>query len=133
MPSPSDVTEQLHSLGFRASKEALRALLEDATKSRLSPVQIIEKLSALEWREREARNLARRTKTAALGTFKTLERFDWNHPRSIDRDLYERLSTTVAFLQPGNNVLRGQSGVGKTTLAQNLGLAAMVQGYTESP
>ena len=31
MPSPSDVTEQLHSLGFRASKEALRALLEEAT------------------------------------------------------------------------------------------------------
>ncbi len=131
MPSSNDVIEQLRTLGFRTSKEALRALLEEATKSRLSPVQFAEKLAALERRERDARNLAARTKAAALGTFKTLDRFDWNHPRSVDRDLYERLATSLEFLDAGNNVLlRGQSGVGKTTLAQNLGLAALAQGYT---
>lgn len=131
MPSSNDVTELLRSLGFRASKEALRALLEEATKSRLSPVQFAEKLSELERRERDTRNLAARTKAAALGTFKTLDRFDWNHPRTIDRDLYERLATSLDFLDAGHNVLlRGQSGVGKTTLAQNFGLAALTQGYT---
>lgn len=75
-------------------------------------------------------NCLRRTKAATLGSFKPLDRFDWNHPRSIDRALYENL-LELAFLEPGENVLlRGQSGVGKTNLAQNLCFAALQRGHT---
>jgi DNA replication protein DnaC len=78
---------------------------------------------------RDAANLARRTRAATLGPFAPLDSFDWNHPRSIDRALYERL-LTLDFLARGENVLlRGPSGVGKTTLAQNLALAALNAGY----
>lgn len=125
-----DVIEGLRRIGIRASHEALSALLTHAAKSRLTHVQFCEELVALEVREREARNLARRTKTATLGTFKSLDQFDWNHPRQIDRDLYDEL-LTLDFVEHGQNVLmRGQSGVGKTTLAQNLGLRALERGYT---
>lgn len=129
MPT-DDVTNQLRSLGLRAPKEALRALLEQMTKTRASPVEVCEKLVALECREREARNLASRTRQATLGKFKPLDAFDWNHPRSIDRPLYEELHT-LGFIETANNVLfRGPSGVGKTMLAQNLGQAALERGYT---
>lgn len=131
MPSPKTTTlsDALRGLGFRTPREAMRALLEDATKRRLSPVQTCEQLVALERRERDAKNLARRTRAATLGQFKTLDEFDWSHPRTIDRDLYEWL-TTLEFVQSGHNVLfRGPSGVGKTTLAQNLGLMALQVGY----
>lgn len=62
---------------------ALRALLNHLTKSRASPVESLEQLVALECRERDARNLASRTKHATLSSFKPLA----GHalPRPIDR------------------------------------------------
>lgn len=131
MPDSSlDLPEMLRALGFRTSKGALAAFITHATKSRLSPAQTLEQLVALERRERDACNLARRTKLATLGRMRTLDRFDWNHPRKIDRGLYEAL-LGLAFVEQRHNVLfRGPSGVGKTTLAQNLGLEALKRGYS---
>ena len=82
MPT-DDVTDGLRSIGLRTSKEALRALLDHATRSRLAPAETCEHLIALERRERDARNLAARTKAATLGKVKPLDRFDWSHPRKI--------------------------------------------------
>jgi DNA replication protein DnaC len=130
MPSPNDVTDALHSLGFRTPDDALLAFLQDTTQRRLSPTEVCEGLVALERRERDARNLARRARCATLGTFKPLDRFDWAHPRSIERVLYEKL-LGLDFIERAENVLlRGASGVGKTTLAQNLGEAALEHGYS---
>jgi DNA replication protein DnaC len=129
MKSPDDVVEGLQSLGFRAPNDTLRALLEQCTKSRATPMETCERLVALERRERDVRNLARRTRFATLGSFKALDGFDWNHPRSIDRALYEELHG-LDFIERRENVLfRGQSGVGKTMLAQNLAQAALEKGY----
>ncbi len=91
MSDPTDLSELLRKLGFRALRDTLVPWLAHATKSKLSPAQVVEELCALERREREARNLARRAKIATLGNPKPLDRFDWNHPRSIDRELDEHL------------------------------------------
>jgi DNA replication protein DnaC len=129
--SNDDVATQLQALGFRVSLPALRAFFEHTTKSRIGPVEVCEKLVEMERRERESRNLLARTRLATLGKFATLDRFDWNHPRSIDRSLYEHLHSSLDFIDRGDNVLlRGQSGVGKTMLAQNLGFAALTRGYS---
>jgi len=114
MTTTSDPAEALGALGFRASAEALRALLAHATKSKLSPAEVCLELTALEKRERDARNL-----------------FDWTHPRAIDRELYEEQHESLGFLARGENILlRGQAGVGKSTLAKHLGLAALAKGHT---
>jgi DNA replication protein DnaC len=127
----NDPVELLRALGFRASAEALRALLAHATKSKLSPAELVIELAALEKRERDARNHEARTKAATIGAVKPLDRFDWNHPREIDRELYEELLGTLGFIERGENVLfRGQPGVGKSTLAKHLGLAALAKGHT---
>jgi DNA replication protein DnaC len=129
--SNDDVLLRLQRLGFRLPLDALRDFLEHAARERLSPLAMAERLVELERREREARNLAARTRLAMLGKFQTLERFDWNHPRRIDRALYERLHKTLEFVDRAENVLlRGPSGVGKTTLAQNLGLSGLTHGYS---
>ena len=130
MPSLDDVVSALRALGIRAPPDTLNALITHLSKSRASPVQCFEDLVALERRERDARNLESRTKAATLGAFKPLDRFDWNHPRSIDRPLYEEL-LELGFLSRGENVLlRGQSGVGKTNLAQALAHTALLKGHS---
>ena len=131
MSESTDLVELLRKIGLRASRDAIDAWLTHIAKAKASPAQTIEQLCTLEQREREARNLARRAKMATLGTPKSLDRFDWNHPRSVDRELYEQLHSSLDFVRKGENVLlRGQAGVGKTTLAQNLGLRALERGYT---
>ena len=126
----SELFDLMCRLGLRLPREALDALLAHAHKSRLSATELLEQLCALEQRERDARNLARRTKAAAINNCVALDKFDWNHARTIDRHLYESL-LTLEFLSRGENVLfRGQAGVGKTTLAQNLGIRALEKGHT---
>ena len=131
MTTSHDPAEAIRSVGFRASADAIRALLAHATKNKLSPAQMCLELCTLEKRERDTRNLEARTKAATLGPVKPLDRFDWSHPRTIDRELFEEQHETLGFLQRGENVLlRGQAGVGKSTLAKHLGLAALAKGHT---
>ena len=131
MTTANDPADALRALGFRASAEAIRALITHATKSKMSPAQLCLELAVLEKRERDARNLAARTKSATLGPVKPLDRFDWTHPRAIDRELFEEIHQTLGFLERGENVLfRGQAGVGKSTLAKHLGLVALAKGHT---
>ncbi len=130
MTTNSTIIDGLHKIGFRIDTATIAALLKDATKRKLTPAQVCERMIAVEQRERDARNLQRRTRAANLGAFQTMDNFDWNWARSIDKGMYEQLATLDFIDKKQNLLLRGPSGVGKTTLAKNLGLAALSQGYT---
>ena len=125
-----DVIDHLAALGFCASREQIEALLSHATKSRLSPVQLVEQLAEIERRQREARNLASRTKKATVGSHTTMDRFDWGHPRKINRPLCEQILGLDFARRHENALFRGPSGVGKTMLAQNTCTAALAAGMT---
>ena len=127
---PPDLVDALRALGLRAARDSLAALIAHATKTRMGATETLESLVTVERRARDATNLARRTTAAALGALKPRDRFDWAHPRKIDRPLIENLFQ-LDFVEHGDNVLlRGPSGVGKTLLAKLLGSAALERGYS---
>jgi DNA replication protein DnaC len=90
-----DLIDELRRLGIRTTIEPLRALLAHAVQARLGPMETIEQLVTLERRERERRNLERRTHAAHLGVVTPLDRFDWSHPRRIDRTLFVTVRSTA--------------------------------------
>ena len=80
--------------------------------------------------ERQQRSLERRLSSAKLGRFKPLAEFDWQWPSKIDQQAIQALMQ-LDFLTDANNIiLIGSNGVGKSTLAQNLGYRAVMQGHT---
>ncbi len=125
-----DLLDLLVGLGFRATREQIRALLTQLTKAHASPVQVLEQLAALERREREVRNLASRTKKASLGSTKPASEYDWQYPESVDEATYEDLLALGFMVRKQNILFRGPAGVGKTMLAKNLGLRALERGRT---
>jgi DNA replication protein DnaC len=120
----------LEKIGFRTGHDALKAFLTHAHKSRLGPTETLEQLVTLESRARETANLASRTRVACLGKFKALDRFEWSHPRKINRPLLDQLFGLEFVRQSQNVLLRGPSGVGKTMLAKNLGHTALLSGHS---
>lgn len=126
-----NLVELCRTVGLRADAAAIQSLLVHAAKAKYSPAQCVEQLCILEQREREVANLQRRRTIATLGNPKPMDKFDWNHPRKVDRALFDRQRETLDFMQSGHNMLlRGQPGVGKTTLAQYLGFRALERGHT---
>lgn len=120
--------KDLKALGLRVAPDAMQALIAHITKNNLPFVQGLEQLVVIERRERDQRNLATRMRISKLGHVPPLSDFDWNHPRKINRALYEQLLMMEFVKKRQNVLLRGPSGVGKTVLAQNLGLAAIQHG-----
>jgi DNA replication protein DnaC len=80
--------------------------------------------------ERKQRSLERRLSSAKLGRFKPLTEFDWQWPSKIDQAAVQRLMQLDFISEASNIIILGSNGVGKSTIAQNLGYKAVMQGHT---
>jgi len=112
----------------RAARLGLCGLL--ARWDEVASAPWLESLLATEEAERQRRSLERRIKNARLGRFKPLADFDWNWPRRVDRALLEEVFTLSFLADAAHVVLVGPNGVGKSTLARNLGHQALLRGHT---
>lgn len=121
---------QLTRLGFRVDEPTLEALVKEAIRGRKGPRDVVEILAETERRARDTIHLERRQRQAKLGLFLPLDKFDWHHPEKIERERYEDLLTMDFVARASNVLFRGAVGLGKTTLAKNLGFRALQQGRT---
>ena len=90
----------------------------------------LEKVLSWEFVERQQRSLERRLNNAKLGRFKPLQEFDWQWPSKIDAPAVHALMQLDFLTTSSNIIFIGSNGVGKSTLAQNLGYQAVMQGHT---
>lgn len=124
------LAEKLHALGMRYASHALDDLIALATKRRLGPAELLEKIADEELADRTRRSLERRLERSRLGRFKPMADFDWAWPKRIDRQAVESV-LRLDFLESARNVvLVAPQGLGKTMIAQNIAYNAVQAGHS---
>jgi len=91
---------------------------------KLSHFEFMELVLRDEVDRREHDSLNRRIQNARLNPQQTIERFDWNAQITIDRDRIKDLLSLNFMDRHENVILCGPVGVGKTHIANALGLIA---------
>lgn len=121
---------QLHTLKLKQILEQYSEVATQAAKAGLSHVDYLARLIEAESLERDQRALERRLAAARFPVLKTLEGFQWEWPRKINRAQVQNLFR-LAFVPARSNVIfLGGVGLGKSHLATALGHAAVVAGHT---
>jgi DNA replication protein DnaC len=115
-------------LRLRAESLHLHGLVAHWTE--IEDTAWVEQLIQWEEAERARRSLERRLSAAHIGRFKPMADFDWDWPEHIDRQTITELMSGEFLKTATNAILVGASGLGKTTLAQNIAQQAVLQGHT---
>jgi DNA replication protein DnaC len=114
-------------LGGMADVLAIRA--QQARADNLGPLDFLGMLVHDELERRRDRLVSRRVKNAGFRDVKTLDTFDWSFNASFDRAHIFDLATS-RFIERHDDVLMlGNAGVGKSHIAQAIGMAAIHAGF----
>lgn len=123
----SDSLKRLRLSGLAAS---LDVRLQEAKSNRLDHVEFLELILQDELAVRQERLISRRTTAAAFREQRTLEDFDWDFNRTIKRKQIHDLAAGGFVRQHRDVLVVGPPGVGKSFLAQAIGLALIKSGFT---
>lgn len=122
--------ESLKRLRLSGLASSLDVRLQEAASSRLSHAEFLELVVQDELAVREDRLINRRTTAASFRDQKTLEDFDWSFNSSIKRKQLFDLAAGEFVRKQRDVLLVGPPGVGKSHLAQGIGLALIKSGHT---
>lgn len=98
--------------------------LAEAARKNRSHHDLLLRLLTGELEAAQARSIERRISLARLPARRTLDDFDWNWPKVINREQIQHLFTLAFIRQRQNVVFVGTVGLGKTHLALALALEA---------
>lgn len=115
-------------LRTRAQKLGLYGLV--ASWDDVGETEWVEIVVDIEEAERGRRSLERRIRRSKIGQFKPICDFDWSWPTKIDRELVDDVLALGFVGEAANVILVGPNGVGKTTIAANIGHQALLVGHT---
>ena len=108
----------------------LETRLQQAQTEPMSPIDLISCLVSDELTRRSDRLLERRRKEAQFRDPQTtLDNFDFNFNKKMNRSLVFDLATATFIAKHEDALFLGPPGTGKSHLAQAIGLAAILQGY----
>jgi DNA replication protein DnaC len=126
----SRLSEHLAQLRLPFIQENYQALADQAAREQWTHAQYLARLMEGENQGRHDRCIGRRIAEARFPVIKTLDQFDWNWPKKINRAQVQHLFS-LGFLKDKTNVtLVGGVGLGKSHLAIALGHAACLQGHS---
>jgi len=125
-----ELDRALRALRLSGMADSLEPRLLQAQSDRLPPIDLVSVLVNDELTRRQDRLLARRAKHAAFrDADKTLDSFDFDFNKKMDRRLVFELATGRFIAQHEDALFLGPPGSGKSHLAQAIGRAAIAQGH----
>ena len=129
-PNDKDLRDQLQYLKLTSILEHYDSEAKTAAEAQLSHVEYLARLVDGEAQLRRDRSVARRIRLARFPLIKTMEEFEWNWPKKINRLQIQNLFRLAFVEEKANVVFLGTVGVGKTHLCTALGHAACLKGYS---
>lgn len=120
----------LRTLGFEFTPERLPELLEQSVREEHSPQDFLENVLQQERQAREERRIKTALKLSGLSLAKTLEEYDFSFQRGLDKNQVDLLATCEFAKRKENALFLGPPGVGKSHLAQGLGIRAIQNGFS---
>jgi DNA replication protein DnaC len=124
------LSEQLDQLRLSFIHEHHQALAEQGAREQWTLLQYLGKLIEGEHQLRQERCVARRIAAARFPVLKTLDQFDWNWPKKINRTHVQHLFALNFLNSKSSVVFIGGVGLGKSHLATALGHAACLKGHS---
>jgi DNA replication protein DnaC len=124
-----EIDRALRQLRLGGMADMLSVRAQQARADSLGPMDFLGLLVHDELERRRDRLVARRVKHAGFRDQKTLDTFNWGFNAGFDRALIFELAT-CRFIEHHDDVLMlGNAGVGKSHLAQAIGMAAIHAGF----
>ena len=120
----------LRELGLGFFAENFAAAVAAAAKNGVPYAELLASLARGESEARFGRSVQRRLHQARLPFLRTMDGFDWTHPRSINRAQVEQLMRLQFLQDKGNVLILGPVGVGKTHIASCLARKACEKGVS---
>jgi DNA replication protein DnaC len=124
------LSEQLAHLHLSFIQENQQTLAAQAAREQWSHQQYLARLIEGESLRRQDRCIARRIAGARFPLIKTLDQFDWNWPKKINRPQVQHLFNLGFLKDKANVTFVGGVGLGKSHLAIALGHAACLKGHS---
>jgi DNA replication protein DnaC len=123
------LAEVLRGLGLEHAAARLDEVAKKAIAKNESPLSLLDDLMREQLRVLAEDRARRALKRSGIFPLATLDAFDFDYPKSIDKDVVARASTLQFIQDKTNCIFVGPSGVGKTHLANAIGQLACLRGY----
>src|SRR5437870_9836720 len=128
--NPIELQHALKQLRLGGIAAVLETRLHQAQTECMTPIDLISCLVSDELNRRSDRLLERRRKAAQFrDPQKTLDNFDFNFNKKMNRSLVFDLATATFVARREDALFLGPPGAGKSHLAQAIGQAVIGQGY----
>ena len=125
-----ELQRALHQLRLSGMATGLEPRLLQAQTDKLAPIDFLSTLVQDELLRRQDRLLERRIKQAGFrDRGKTLDAFDFDFNKKMNRRLVFELATGRFVTQHEDGLFLGPPGTGKSHLAQAIGMAVILQGH----
>jgi len=122
--------ENLEFLGLKTIAEIYHDRAKAAAKEKATHEEFLDRIIAEEAAAKFERLVKNRMAQARFPTIKTLDSFDFDHPKKINRAQIKRLFTLSFVEERANVLILGNHGLGKTHLRMALGYEACQRGIT---